>query len=92
MNVLFYRYKNICEPDVLAGFRELGLSVTEMEHTEQPAKETLLKISGFLQKHPVDFCFSINFFLSCPRYAIFSICATFHGVWTARFSSTIPPP
>lgn len=62
MNVLFYRYKNICEPDALAGFRELGLSVTEMEHTEQPAKETLLKISGFLQKHPVDFCFSINFF------------------------------
>ena len=30
MNLLFYRYGSICEPDIIEGFRELGNQVTEI--------------------------------------------------------------
>ena len=30
MNILFYRYGSICEPDIIAGFEELGNHVSEI--------------------------------------------------------------
>ena len=30
MKLLFYRYGSICEPDIIAGFQELGLEVSEL--------------------------------------------------------------
>lgn len=62
MKVLFYRYKNICEPEIITAFNELGFTVSEMEHKSLTAKESLTSISEYLQQHPVDFVFSINFF------------------------------
>ena len=73
LKVLFYRYKNICEPDVIAAFKELGLTVAEMEHKAHTFKESVLSISEYLQHYPVDFVFSINFF---P--ALSEVCNVFH--------------
>ena len=29
MNILFYRYGSICEPDIIASFKHLGFNITE---------------------------------------------------------------
>ena len=62
MRILFYRYKNICERDVLAGFEELGVTVTELWHTEGKPSDTIRAVTGELQSAPVDLVFSIDFF------------------------------
>ncbi len=84
MNILFYRYGSVCEPDVIAGFSELGNFVSEItvEITEKnlPADECVRIVSKALQKRAYDFIFSINFypFLSeiCNIYGILYICWT----------------
>lgn len=66
MNLLFYRYGSICEPDMMAGFRELGFHVSEIR--EEMTNKNLLPsdsvklVSQFLLDHPQDFVFSVNFF------------------------------
>jgi len=66
MKILFYRYGNICEPDIISGFQELGNKVTEItiEITEkyfQPADGIRL-LEKELLAHSYDFIFSINFY------------------------------
>lgn len=73
MKVLFYRYKNICEPDILDTFREFGISVTEMWHSALAPQEFIRNLSEFLINHPVDFLFSVNFF---PLVS--EVCHIFH--------------
>lgn len=66
MKLLFYRYGSICEPDIIAGFEELGLEIFEI--TNEIRQKNLLPsdctrlVSNYLLAHPVDFVFSINFF------------------------------
>lgn len=66
MNILFYRYGSICEPDVIDGFLELGHQVSEI--TEEITNKTLLPsqtirlISEYLEKDPHDLVFTINFY------------------------------
>ncbi len=66
MKLLFYRYGSICEPDIIDGFRELGLEISEI--TNEVREKHLLPsdcvkfVSDYLLQHPVDFVFSINFF------------------------------
>lgn len=66
MKLLFYRYGSICEPDLIAGFEELGHTVYEI--TEEITNKSLLPkesvriVSDFLFDQPVDFVFSVNFF------------------------------
>lgn len=84
MNILFYRYGSICEPDFIEGFRELGNFVSEMtlEITQKdvpiPARIRLLHKE--LSKRSYDFVFSINFypFISevCNIYGILYLCQT----------------
>lgn len=66
MNVLFYRYGSICEPDIIQTFQEIGLQVAEYtkEITQKhiPQKQSVQEVSDYLLDHPVDFVFSINFF------------------------------
>ncbi len=38
MEILFYRYNSICEPDVLAAFEKLGLTVVQ-ERTQMTEKD-----------------------------------------------------
>lgn len=66
MKLLFYRYGSICEPDIIEGFEELGLTVCqitkEMREKNLAPSACINLVSSYLLEHPVDFVFSINFF------------------------------
>ena len=97
MKLLFYRYGSIIEPDVMDGFRELGFTVLEM--TEEVTNKNLSPQEGiknvghFLDEHPVEFVFSINFypFISevCRIYRIPYLCWTVDSPVMELFSSSI---
>lgn len=66
MKLLFYRYGSICEPDIIEGFEELGLTVCQITkeiHEKNLTPSACINLlSNYLLEHPVDFVFSINFF------------------------------
>lgn len=66
MNLLFYRYGSICEPDMIDGFCELGYHVTELTeeiHNKNiTPKDCLTLVSQSLLNQPQDFVFTVNFF------------------------------
>lgn len=82
MRILFYRYGSICEPDIIAGFLELGSQVSEItaEITDKnmPAAARVKLFCEALEKQSYDFVFSINFypFISevCKIYGILYLC------------------
>lgn len=84
MNILFYRYGSICEPDIISGFEELGNHIVELsiEITEKnlPAAERVQILSKNLSSRPFDFVFSVNFypFISevCNIYQLRYLCWT----------------
>ena len=66
MNILFYRYGNICEPDIIAAFGAFGYTVTEItdEITNKnlSGPESIQIVSNALLEQHADCVFSINFF------------------------------
>ena len=66
MEILFYRYNSICEPDVITAFRKLGRTVieekTQMTEKGTTASQTVDKVSKLVMEHSFIFVFSINFF------------------------------
>lgn len=97
MNMLFYRYGSICEPDLIDGFRALGLTVTE-ETTEITNKKltgeqrvTLLQ-NAFQKEKPL-FVFSVNFYPIiaevCHIYHILYLCLTVDAPVPELFSKAI---
>lgn len=66
MNILFYRYNSICEPDIIDIFGKLGHEVDEiteeMRNKDISAKECLSLVSDALKQKRYDLVFSINFF------------------------------
>ncbi len=66
MEILFYRYNSICEPDVLQCFRKMGLTVieetTQISRKDTTAGQTVESVDALLKKHRFLFVFSINFF------------------------------
>ncbi|MGN0513860.1 MAG: glycosyltransferase [Lachnospiraceae bacterium] len=66
MNILFYRYGSICEPDIIESFKHLGFSVDEdireIYNKKLLPNECVDGISRLLMKKQYSFVFSINFF------------------------------
>ena len=97
MNLLFYRYGSICEPDFIEGFKELGNTVDELtyeiEDKNIPAAKRVELVSAALNKKSYNFVFSINYypFLSeiCNIYKIRYICQTVDSPVIELFSSTV---
>ena len=97
MNLLFYRYGSICEPDFIEGFKELGNTVDELtyeiEDKNIPAAKRVELVSAALNKKSYDFVFSINYypFLSevCNIYKIRYICQTVDSPVIDLFSCTV---
>lgn len=97
MNILFYRYGSICEPDIITGFEELGNRVTEItaeiyNKNVTPAEGiNLLKTA--LLKDNYDFVFSLNFypFISeiCNIFQIRYICWTVDSPVMELYSNSI---
>lgn len=77
MNILFYRYNSICEPDIIEVMTRLGHDITEiteeMTNKELGSKEQMLLVSEALKKKKYDTVFSINFF---P--VVSEVCNIFH--------------
>lgn len=77
MKILFYRYNNICELDVILAFKQLGHTVLEKNNNvnlSSIAQEILLSFKN----EPYDFVFSINFFPNisylCEKLSILYVC------------------
>ncbi len=66
MNILFYRYNSICEPDILTAFKYLGHNVveesTEIYNKNITGKECISLVSSILLDSHFDCVFSINFY------------------------------
>ena len=66
LNILFYRYGSICEPDIIESFQTLGYTVyehdTEIYDKNPVVGQIVNSISEFIQLHSIDCIFSINFF------------------------------
>ncbi len=100
MNILFYRYGSICEPDIIAGFEELGNHVSEITleiyNKETTPLEGLTALKEELLSHPYDFVFSVNFypFISevCNIFHIRYICWTVDSPVMELYSDCIKNP
>lgn len=82
MEIIFYRYGSICEPDIIEAFQACGITVIE-EATEIRQKsihpETRIRLlSELILTHRATFVFSINFF---PH--ISEICERLHTLYAA---------
>lgn len=77
MNILFYQYGSICEPDIIESFEELGFQVKtiteEIFDKSIDGKKQIALIDYALQNSNYQFVFTINFF---P--AISEICNIYH--------------
>lgn len=66
MNILFYRYNSICEPDMIDVMQQLGHQIhevtEEMYNKESDSKEQLHLVSDALKTQKYHMVFTINFF------------------------------
>lgn len=97
MNIIFHRYGNICEPDIMDAFSSFGLKVIE-EDTEihQKSIEPSLRVQLIAEKvlaHSPLFVFSINFFpyISevCERLHVTYVCLSVDCPVLELYSSSI---
>lgn len=100
MNILFYRYGSICEPDIIDAFSSLGITVIE-EKTEIytkafPESARVELINALLSKHSPIFVFTINFFPSiaevCHIHNILYLCWTVDSPIMSLFTKSIQYP
>ncbi len=100
MNLLFYRYGSICEPDIIESFKHLGFEVDE--DTREIYNKNLMPsdcISGLsktLQTKKYSFVFTINFFPSisdlCNIMGIPYLCLIVDSPVLELFSTSLKNP
>ncbi|MBR1930092.1 MAG: glycosyltransferase [Lachnospiraceae bacterium] len=97
MNIIFYRYGSICEPDMIAHFRGLNVDVYELQeemHNKQlRASERVSLVSRAVENTKPVFVCSINFFPAvadvCQIYGIPYVCWTVDSPVLELFSRSI---
>lgn len=97
MEILFYRYNNICEPDIIQVFTDFGITVhtEDMEMTNKTVtpKQCAAKITEWLMRHSFAFIFSINFFpaisYTCNRFKIPYVCWSVDSPVPELFSNAL---
>ena len=100
MNILFYRYGSICEPDIIASFKHLGFNITE--DTREVYNKQLLPsdcikgLNELLKQDTYSFIFSINFFPSvsdvCNLWGIPYLCLIVDSPVLELFSTSLANP
>lgn len=100
MNILFYRYGSICEPDIIASFKHLGFNITE--DTREVYNKQLLPsdcikgLNELLKQDTYSFTFSINFFPSvsdvCNIWGIPYLCLIVDSPVLELFSTSLANP
>lgn len=97
MEILFYRYNNICEPDIIQVFTDFGITVhtEEMEMTDKSItpQECAGRIMKWITAHSFSFVFSINFFpaisYTCNRFHIPYVCWSVDSPVAELFSNAL---
>lgn len=97
MEILFYRYGSVCEPDMIDAFRQAGLTVSEdtTEITEKLISDAdrLTSVERALKERQLLFVFSINFYPViadiCHAYRTLYLCQTVDAPVPELFSSSI---
>ncbi|MCH5262950.1 MAG: glycosyltransferase [Lachnospiraceae bacterium] len=97
MEILFYRYNSICEPDILQVFNNFGITVhtEEMEMTDKhiTPKQCAVKITEWLTTHSLAFVFSVNFFpaisYTCNHFKVPYVCWSVDSPVPELFSNAL---
>lgn len=101
MKILFYRYGNICEPDILEVFRKYNMEVWEEKleiekKNMTPSKKVQLLANNLIKCNEtgkIDFVFSVNFFPYvsefCEKLRIIYVCWSVDSPVLELFSSSI---
>ena len=97
MEILFYRYNSICEPDLITAFQRLGITVveetTQITQKKVSGSQIVDSVSGLIKKHTFLFIFSVNFFPAlsdiCDFFQIPYICWTVDVPVLELFSTAI---
>lgn len=97
MEILFYRYNSICEPDIIQVFTDFGITVhtEEMEMTNKSItpRQCAAKLTEWITGHAFAFVFSINFFpaisYTCNRFRIPYVCWSVDSPVPELFSNAL---
>ncbi|MCD7724735.1 MAG: glycosyltransferase [Clostridiales bacterium] len=97
MEILFYRYNSICEPDIIQVLTGFGITVhiEEMEMRDKTVtpRQCAAKITEWLMKRPLAFVFSINFFpaisYTCERFQVPYVCWSVDSPVPELFSNAL---
>lgn len=100
MNILFYQYGSICEPDIMEGFEELGFHVysisDEISNKSLTGKDQIQLMNQALSKRDYQFVFTINFFPTisecCNIYHIPYLCLIVDSPVLELYSDAIKNP
>ena len=97
MEILFYRYNSICEPDILQAFQSFGITVhteeMEMQNKKVSPRECAQKVSDWILQKPLAFVFSVNFFpaisYTCERLKVPYVCWSVDSPVPELFSNAL---
>lgn len=97
MEILFYRYNSICEPDILQVFTSFGITVhteeLEMHDKQASPRECAARVSKWILAHPLAFVFSINFFpavsYTCEKWKVPYVCWSVDSPVPELFSNAL---
>ncbi len=97
MEILFYRYNSICEPDILQVFTDFGITVhveeQEMHNKSITPRECAGKVAEWILQKPLSFVFSINFFpaisYTCERLKVPYVCWSVDSPVPELFSNAL---
>lgn len=97
MEILFYRYNSICEPDIMQVFASFGITVhteeMEMYNKHITPRQCAQKLTEWITGHSFAFVFSINFFpaisYTCNRFKIPYVCWSVDSPVPELFSNAL---
>lgn len=97
MEILFYRYNNICEPDIIQVFTDFGVTVlteeAEMTDKRITPKQCAALITKWLTERPIAFVFSINFYpaisYTCNHFRVPYVCWSVDSPVPELFSNAL---
>lgn len=97
MEILFYRYNSICEPDLLQAFTNFGVTVhvedMEMHRKNVSPRECAGKVAEWILQRPLAFVFSINFFpaisYTCEKLKVPYVCWSVDSPVPELFSNAL---
>lgn len=97
MEILFYRYNSICEPDILQVFTNFGITVhveeQEMHRKNVSPRECAGKVADWIVQKPLAFVFSINFFpaisYTCEKLKVPYVCWSVDSPVPELFSNAL---